>query len=77
MDQGDRPSLIDRRQPLGITVGERDRRKARELAQGGGRRTIIFLLLTSVGLSLVLWIWRELASWLEGFFGPTTWTITR
>lgn len=52
------------RLPLEKKVGE----------NSGGRRAIMILFLLTVGLSLLFWAQRRLASWVNEFFGPSTWT---
>ncbi len=70
-NQGMKGSLLRR-------VGqEKPSVKGKETDVFGGRRVIIILFLLTVGLSLVFWFWANLSIWLQGMFGPSTWTFSR
>lgn len=52
-------------------------KKEKDSSSEGGRRVIILLLLLTVGLSLLFSFQGYFTDWLRGFFGPSTFIITR
>lgn len=52
-------------------------RQSRGIEDGGGRKAIIILFVLTIGLSLVFWLQGNFVSWIQGLFGPSTWSYSR